>query len=125
MNRKKNKTTASSHLTSRNTLSSHKIKSRKAGPSEKAYVIYREAYNYEPKAISVITSALSGMTGGGILLSFLGPAGAITGGIVGAVVTGYSEIVNQKNAAKKEAKEGVQIVKKVENEEMEIANLNE
>jgi hypothetical protein len=105
MNRKKNKTTASSHLTSRNTLSSHKIKSRKAGPSEKAYVIYREAYNYEPKAISVITSALSGMTGGGILLSFLGPAGAITGGIV--------------------AKEGVQIVKKVENEEMEIANLNE
>lgn len=56
----------------------------------------------EPRSISIITSALSGMTGGGMLLSFLGPGGAIAGGIVGAVITGYSEFVNQRINSEKQ-----------------------
>ena len=68
------------------------VSSRKHDVKAKRILYIR---NEEPRSMSIITSALSGMTGGGILLSFLGPAGAIAGGIVGAAITGYSEFVNQ------------------------------
>ena len=47
--------------------------------------------------MSIITSALSGVTGGTMLGSIFGTAGAIIGGIAGIIITGLADYRHQMN----------------------------
>ena len=50
----------------------------------------------ESEVMAVITAAFSGMTGGGIVGSFLGVPGVIGGGVIGAIISGLAEHVHAK-----------------------------
>lgn len=45
---------------------------------------------HEGKSLGIVSSALSGTTGGALIGATFGIVGSIVGGIVGGIITGYS-----------------------------------
>lgn len=56
---------------------------------------------HEDNGISIVSSALSGTTGGALLGSNFGIVGGIIGSILGAIITGYSGYLDKNKIAKR------------------------